>query len=139
MAPPGVLKPLPGPQLSPWALDFPPMVPVSPRILPQSLPGPGDVPVPHYPGVTWKNKALAWPPGFSLISVLDLTWISWILPHFGAGFDPDLQDSPLFQGWIDPCAPRFPFSFCPTSSIHAPPEQLELNWELVGRSWDGQR
>lgn len=29
--------------------------------------------------------------------MLDLTWISWILPHFGAGFDLDLWDFPYFR------------------------------------------
>lgn len=68
----------------------------------------------RYPGVTRENKALARPPGFSLISVLDLTWISWILPHFGAGFDPDLRDLPYFKTGLTPFSLLLPHQFHPS-------------------------
>lgn len=67
--------------------------------------------------------------------MLDLTWISWILPHFGAGFDLDLWDFPYFRAGSTP----FSLLLLPHQFHPSPPERLELNWELAGWTWDGQR
>lgn len=87
------------PDPSSWGAETPPRSPISPpgswlpvtvlvcpRVLPQSLQDMGLSLSRLIPGSLEKNKALACPPGCSLISVL--------------GFDLDFLDSPSLWGWI---------------------------------------